>query len=45
MDNTTTIVLSRLMAQQRALDVTATNIANASTPAFVPGAWCSATGW
>lgn len=34
MDNTTTIALSRLVAQQRALDVTATNIANASTPGF-----------
>ena len=34
MENTTTIALSRLVAQQRALDVTATNIANASTPGF-----------
>ena len=33
-ENTTTIALSRLVAQQRALDVTATNIANAGTPAF-----------
>ncbi len=34
MENTTTIALSRLVAQQRALDVTATNIANAATPGF-----------
>jgi len=34
LENSTTIALSRLVAQQRALDVTATNIANASTPGF-----------
>lgn len=34
MQNTTTIALSRLTAQQRAMDVTATNIANASTPGY-----------
>ena len=34
MENTTTIALSRLVAQQRALDVTATNIANTGTPGF-----------
>ena len=34
MENATTIVLSRLVAQSRALDVTATNIANAGTPGF-----------
>ncbi len=34
MDNTTTIALSRLTAQARALDVTANNIANASTPGY-----------
>ncbi len=34
MDNTTTIALSRLAAQSRAIDVTATNIANASTPGY-----------
>ncbi len=34
MENATTIALSRLVAQQRALDVTATNIANAATPGF-----------
>jgi flagellar basal-body rod protein FlgF len=34
MDNTTSIALSRMIAQQRAMDVTATNIANASTPGF-----------
>ncbi len=34
MDTTTTIALSRLMAQQRAMDVTAANIANAGTPAY-----------
>jgi flagellar basal-body rod protein FlgF len=34
MDNNTSIALSRLMAQQRAMDVTATNIANASTPGY-----------
>lgn len=34
MDNTTSIALSRLVAQQRSLDITATNIANAATPGF-----------
>ncbi len=34
MENTTTVVLSRLVAQRRALEVTATNIANAATPGF-----------
>ena len=34
MDNTTDIALSRLMAQQRAVDVIAGNLANASTPGF-----------
>jgi flagellar basal-body rod protein FlgF len=34
MENTTTIALSRLVAQQRALDVTATNLANAATPGY-----------
>ena len=34
MDNSTTIALSRLAAQARAIDVTATNIANASTPGY-----------
>ena len=34
MQLTTDIALSRLVAQQRALDVTATNLANASTPGF-----------
>jgi flagellar basal-body rod protein FlgF len=34
MDNTTTIALSRLMAQQRALDVAADNMANANTPGY-----------
>jgi len=34
MDLTTDIVLSRLTAQSRALDVTAGNIANASTPGY-----------
>jgi flagellar basal-body rod protein FlgF len=34
MDNATTIALSRLTAQQRAIDVTATNIANAATPGY-----------
>lgn len=34
MQNATTIALSRLVAQQRAMDVTATNIANAGTPGF-----------
>ena len=34
MENPSTIALSRLVAQGRALEVTATNIANASTPGF-----------
>lgn len=34
MELTTNVALSRLVAQQRALDVTATNLANASTPGF-----------
>ena len=34
MENTINVALSRLVAQQRALDVTATNIANADTPGF-----------
>ncbi len=34
MENPTTIALSRLVAQSRALDVTATNLANAGTPGF-----------
>lgn len=34
MQNASTIALSRLVAQQRAMDVTATNIANADTPGF-----------
>ncbi len=34
MQNTTTIALSRMTAQQRSLDVTAGNIANASTPGY-----------
>jgi flagellar basal-body rod protein FlgF len=34
LDTTTTIALSRLIAQQRAMDVTAGNIANANTPAY-----------
>ncbi len=34
MDNTTTIALSRLIAQENAMDVRADNIANASTPGF-----------
>lgn len=34
MENPTTIALSRLVAQQRALDVTATNLANAGTLGF-----------
>ena len=34
MQNATTIALSRLVAQQRAMDVTATNLANAGTPGF-----------
>ena len=34
MDNAITVALSRLVAQQRAMDVTATNLANANTPGF-----------
>jgi len=34
MDNVTSIALSRLVAQQRATDVTAANLANAATPGF-----------
>ena len=34
MEVPTYVALSRMMAQQRALDVTATNLANASTPGF-----------
>jgi flagellar basal-body rod protein FlgF len=34
MENATTIALSRLVAQARAMDVTATNIANAATTGF-----------
>jgi flagellar basal-body rod protein FlgF len=34
MDNTTSITLSRLIAQQRAIDVVANNVANASTPGY-----------
>ncbi len=34
MDNTTSIAVSRLIAQQRAMDVTANNIANANTPGY-----------
>jgi len=34
MENPTMIALSRLVAQSRALDVTATNLANANTPGF-----------
>jgi len=34
MENVTTIALSRLIAQQRAMDVTAVNIANAATPGY-----------
>ncbi len=34
MDNTTSIALSRLVAQQRVMDVIASNIANANTPAY-----------
>lgn len=34
MDNIVSIAVSRLVAQQRALDVTATNIANANSPGF-----------
>jgi flagellar basal-body rod protein FlgF len=34
MQNATTVALSRLVAQQRAMDVTATNLANTNTPGF-----------
>ncbi len=34
MDITTSLAASRLLAQQRALDITANNIANANTPGF-----------
>ncbi len=34
MDNSTTIALSRLVAQSRAMDVTANNLANTATPGF-----------
>ena len=34
MDNTTNIALSRLAAESRAVDITANNIANASTPGY-----------
>jgi flagellar basal-body rod protein FlgF len=34
MDNTTTIALSRLIVQQRAMDVTAENMANIDTPGY-----------
>jgi len=34
MQNTTDIALSRLIAQQRAMDVTANNVANADTPGY-----------
>jgi flagellar basal-body rod protein FlgF len=34
MENATTISLSRLIAQSRAMDVTATNLANAGTPGY-----------
>ena len=34
MQNSTSVALSRLIAQQRELDVTATNLANANTPGF-----------
>jgi flagellar basal-body rod protein FlgF len=34
MENATTVALSRLVAQQRAMDVTATNVANATTPGY-----------
>jgi flagellar basal-body rod protein FlgF len=37
MENATTIALSRLIAQQRAMDVTATKIANMSTPGYRAG--------
>src|SRR5471030_2275953 len=34
MDITTSLAASRLLAQQRAMDITANNIANANTPGF-----------
>ena len=34
MDDSSYIALSRLVAQQRAIDVTANNIANANTPGY-----------
>ncbi len=34
MENATTIALSRLVAQQRAMDVTASNLSNANTPGY-----------
>ena len=37
MQNASTIALSRLVAQQRAMDVTANNLANADTPGFKTG--------
>lgn len=37
METPALIALSRLVAQQRAMDVTATNLANASTPGFQAG--------
>ena len=37
MQNAMTVALSRLVAQQRAMDVTATNLANADTPGFKTG--------
>lgn len=37
MDTPSLVALSRLVAQQRAMDVTATNLANASTPGFQAG--------
>ena len=37
MQNSTSVALSRLIAQQRAMDVTATNLANTNTPGFKTG--------
>jgi flagellar basal-body rod protein FlgF len=37
MQNSTSVALSRLIAQQRAMDVTAMNLANANTPGFKTG--------
>ncbi|WP_158746025.1 flagellar hook-basal body complex protein [Acidisphaera sp. L21] len=37
MQNSTSVALSRLVAQQRAMDVTAMNLANANTPGFKTG--------